>query len=66
VPDTPKPPPVQIPPLPLPDLPPVPGTGGTNNDRNGGGTITLPTLSAKTSGTDRQAQSELLDYLLGS
>jgi hypothetical protein len=59
---------VQVPPLPLPDLPPLPGTGGGNNDRGGGGTVTvpLPTLSAKTSGTDREAQSKLLDYLLGS
>jgi virulence factor Mce-like protein len=68
VPDTPKPPPVQVPPLPLPDLPPVPGTGGGNNDRGGGSSSPLPplpTLSAKTSGTDREAQSKLLDYLLG-
>jgi hypothetical protein len=66
VPSTPTTPPVQVPPLPLPDLPPLPGTGATNNDR-GGSTppIQLPTLSAKTSGTDREAQSKLLDYLLG-
>jgi virulence factor Mce-like protein len=68
VPSTPSPPPVQVPPVPLPDLPPLPGTGGGNNDRGGGGTLPLPPLpklSAKTSGTDREAQSELLDYLLG-
>ena len=63
-PTTPSTPPVQVPPVPLPDLPPLPGTGGGNNDRSGGGTITLPTLSAKTSSSDGDAQTKLLDYLL--
>jgi hypothetical protein len=56
---------VPVPPLPLPDLPPVPGTGA-NNDRGGGSSPvpSLPTLSAKTRSSSSDAQSRLLDYLL--
>ncbi len=44
----------------LPDVPGLAGGGGTKNAP----AVSLPGLSAKTSSTDPQAQTRLLDYLL--
>jgi phospholipid/cholesterol/gamma-HCH transport system substrate-binding protein len=63
VPSTPSVPVPTVPGVPPIDLPPLPGTGG-GNDRGGSSPLPpLPTLSAKT-GSDSQAQTRLLDYLL--
>ena len=54
-----------VPALPAkPTVPDVPGLGGGGTKSSPTAPVALPTLSAKTSSTDPQSQTRLLDYLL--